>query len=585
MPSKIPTLSGYVRKHLGGVIGSALSVCATVGLSLAAASVLRNAINELVSHGLPPARLVHWALWFFGISTASVICSLWMRNVPLRTGHWIEYEMRRDLFEHLSRLEQAFFRGNRIGDLMTRIGSDIAMTRDLIGQGLLQGVRAIAVCVGAFAVMFATQPRLAGVIALLVPPMILVFFFMLRSIRRRHESVQEQYSELSNFSQETFAGIRTVRGFATEPRREELFSGRSRELVRRNLRLSFVQQPLWPLFAFWFGAETALLLVVGGRMMIRGEIKLGDLVLFQQLLLFIQWPMLSIGWTASLIQRGRASWQRIRELFLHQPAIEDGKTAGTAPPPSAFDIRFEEVVFEAGGRRLLDRITLTIPQGATIGITGPTGSGKSLLISLLPRALDPTSGRVRIGGRDVREYALSDLRGLIGIAPQEPVLFSETLAENLAFGLDQHQEETILWASNIAHLHDDVLTFPMQYGTLLGERGVTLSGGQRQRAAIGRALARRPRILILDDTLAAVDTQTEAAILAKLKPVLDRCTTILVSHRAATLRQADTVIVLENGCVTAQGCPDDLMRRPGYFHDIAQRQALERATGMKEAVS
>lgn len=580
-PDNTPPLSRYIRNHRTAIAWSTLCVLGTVGLSLAATWVLRDAINALTGTGLTTADVVRDGTAFMLLTLASVACSLGMRSIPLRIGHRIEYEIRRDLFAHLTRLETAYYRGERTGDLMTRMSSDVAMVRDLIGQGLLQGTRAVAVTLGAFGVMFATRARLALVIAVLVPPMILTFFTLVRAIRRRHDAVQDQYSELSNYCQETFAGIRTVRAFAVEPRRESQFAGRSRELVRRNLFLSYVQQPLWPMFAFWFGVESALLLVVGGRMIIRGQMGLGDLVLFQQLLLYIQWPMLSIGWTASLIQRGRASWRRLQTMFARAPDITDPPAPAALPADPAAGIEFRDVRLTRGGRTLLDGLSLHIPPGQTIGITGPTGSGKSLLVSLLPRLLDPDSGEVRIAGRPVRSLPLAELRSDIGMAPQEPVLFSETLASNLAFGVEHADSQVVQWAALTAHLHEDVESMPQRYETMLGERGVTLSGGQRQRTAIGRALARRPRILILDDPLAAVDTQTEAAILQKLRPVIAERTALIVSHRASTLSIADRIIVIEDGRITADGPPGDLARQPGYYRELVERQALERSVGLE----
>lgn len=585
MNSATPTLASYTRRHAVGIVFSITCVLLSVAFSLASAWALRISIqHSTAAAALDPPLLLRDSILFFGLSIASVIFSLGMRSLPLRVGHQIEYELRRDLFDHLATLEPAFYREQRTGDLMTRMTSDVGMVRDLIGQGLLQGTRAVVVSLGAFGMMFFSQPRLAAIISLLVPPIVLTFFFLLRAIRRRHDAVQEQYSDLTHFSQETFAGIRTVRGFAIEPRREAQFDDLSHGLLRRNLRLSWIQQPLWPIFAFWFGAETAVLLVVGGRMMVRGDLGIGDLVLFQQLLLMIQWPMLSIGWTASLIQRGLASWARLQDVFRRASRICDPPESPLpAPLPSGGDIHFNDVSLEIGGRKLLDRVQLHIPNGQILGITGPTGSGKSTLISLLPRLLDPTSGAVMIGGRDVRTFPLAALRKAIGIAPQEPMLFSDTLAHNLTFGLETPQPDDLHRAADLAHLNEEVLSFPLRYETMLGERGVTLSGGQRQRTAIGRALAKKPPVLILDDTLAAVDTHTEAAILAKLKPVMDSCTTLLVSHRASTLFVAGRVIVIEDGRITADGPPSELAKQGGYFRDLVERQALERACEPEES--
>ena len=572
-----PSLASYAFRHRRDVARAAVFVVLTVGLTLAAQVILRNAVNAVAAGPVAPGVLAQYAIWLLIVAGAAAVLAYGMRAVPLRIGHHVEYAIRRDLHAHLARLETAYYRSVRTGDLMTRLGSDVAMVRDLIGQGLLQGLRAVMVCLGALAVMLAVNVRLTAVMLLLFPPMVLIFTRFLRAIRRRHEAVQEQYAEVSNHAQETFAGIRTVKGFALEPFRAAGFNALSHELVRRNLSLGYVQQPLWPLFALVFSVGTVALLVAGGRQIARGEMTLGDLVLFQQLLLYMQWPVLSLGWTAALIQRGLASWRRVQEVFAREPAIADGPRTDGALQAAGGDVEFREVTIRApDGRILLDRVNLRIPCGAVAGITGPTGSGKSLLVSLLPRLLDPDEGTVLLGGRDLRAYPLAVLRGHIGMAPQEPVLFSETLAHNLGFGLPEPVAgDTLLWAAELAHLDEEAAAFPRKYETLLGERGVTLSGGQRTRTALARAVVRRPGLLILDDVLAAVDTHTEAAILAKLRPVMARCTTLIVSHRISTLGSADFVVAIEDGRVTQVGRPRALEAQPGYYRDMSRMQAVE----------
>jgi ATP-binding cassette subfamily B protein len=281
-----------------------------------------------------------------------------------------------------------------------------------------------------------------------------------------------------------------------------------------------------------------------------------------------------MGWTATLVQRGRASWARVRALLERAPAVADGPQTDAGLTQLQGAVSFEGVGFESNGREPLSGIDFSIPSGATVGITGPTGSGKTLLVSMIARIVDPTQGRVTIGGRDVREIPLSVLRKHVGMAAQEPVLFSDTLARNIAFGVPDATMDDILWAADVAHLHEDVQTFPRRYDTVLGERGVTLSGGQRQRASISRAIARRPTILILDDVLASVDTETEAAILGKLRPVAAERTTVIVSHRISTLREADFIIVLEDGRVTQVGSHADLVARDGYYRRLEQMQRL-----------
>lgn len=554
---------------------SAVFIVGVVLLQLAAPVAIRHAVDGLADGSLDRAGLAWILAAFLLVTGLGGLLSLGMRTVPLRLSHRVERAIRRDAFARLTELEPGFFRDTRTGDLMTRLTSDIAAVRDFIGQGLLQGIRSFAVCLLAFGAMVATSPRLTLVMAALYPPMILVFFLLIGAIRHRHEAVQEQVSELSNYCQESFAGIRTVRSLAIEPAREAGFAALSAELIRRSIRLGLAQNPLWPLFGFWFSAGILALLIFGGRMIIRGELTLGALIQFQQYLMFMQWPMLAIGWTASLIQRGRASWRRIDEILSREPGIGDGPGVDPGLAKVSGDIEFRDVTVRAGGRALLNRASFTIPEGLTLGLTGPTGSGKTLLVSLLPRLLDPSEGEVRIGGRDLRAYPLAVLRAAFGVAPQEPVLFSDTLEGNLAYGVDPPIEDVVLWASRMAHLHDDAIALPGQYKTFIGERGVTLSGGQRQRAAIGRAIARRPPWLILDDVLASVDTQTEAAILDKLEPLLAESSAILVSHRASTLRRADRIVVLQDGRVAAIGSHEELAAQPGYYRDLVRTQELE----------
>ncbi len=570
----------YVRPYRALVAASAVCVLLAVAAQVVAPVVVRRIVDGLAAGEMDRAALARSLAVFLAISTAGAAASLLMRRWPLRIGYEIERDLRRDLLAHLTRLDSRYYRETRTGDLMTRLTSDVATVRELVGQGILQGVRSIVVVIVAFGAMIVASPPLAGVMGGLFPPLVLVFFILLGRIRRRHEEVQHQQGELSNFCQETLAGIRTIRSLAVEPARQRRWEELSLELVRRNLRLGWVQNPLWPMFGFCFAAGSLALLLVGGRMMLDGRLTLGTLVQFQQYLLFMQWPMLAIGWTASLVQRGRASWDRIRQILERRPEVDDGPHTDPDAPPPAGDIEFDHVTVIEEGRRLLDDVSLRIPAGAVVGLTGPTGAGKSLLVSLLPRACDPTAGVVRIGGRDLRSYPLAALRAALGMVPQEPVLFSDTLEGNLSFGLDRPDEAWIRAAAELAHLHEDALALPQQYSTLVGERGVTLSGGQRRRAALGRALARRPRYLVLDDPFAAVDAATEATILARLRPVFARCTAILISHRISTLREADWIVVLEAGRVTAMGTHDELMAVSAYYRDLVRRQDIER--GLEE---
>ncbi len=551
-----------------------------VVLQLALPVVVRHVVDDLSDGRMTATRLAWYVAGYLAATLATVWFSRNMRRFPLRIAHKVEFDIREELFAKLTLQDAAFYQRARTGDLITRATSDLAVLRDALGQFLLQGTRTTLMVLLAFGVMFATEWRLALVLLVLFPAMLLTFYLFIALVRRRHEAVQEQLAEVSNYAQETFANIRTLKGFAAEMRRNLGFEQLSRELQRRTVGLSLVQQPLWPLFAFWFSLGVALILWVGGRQVVLGRTTLGTVVQFIQYMMLIYWPMLSLSWVAMLVQRGRTSWSRIRAVLDREPAVRDRpdsetppRAAGEGPP----DIRFEKVGLLAGEQRVLNGIDLHVSAGETLGITGPTGSGKTALVSLIPRLSDPSEGRILLDGRDVRDFPLQDLRARIGFAEQEPVLFSLTLAENLAFGLDQPHAATIEWAAGIAHLQGDIDRFPEGYATALGERGLTLSGGQRQRASLGRALARRPRTLILDDVLAAVDTETEAAILDGLQPVLHERTTLLIGHRISTLRHADRIVVIEEGRITQSGTHADLERTPGYYRQACRLQRASAA--------
>ncbi|RKX34627.1 MAG: ABC transporter ATP-binding protein [Verrucomicrobia bacterium] len=480
------------------------------------------------------------------------------------------------------------------------MSSDINIIRDSIGQGLLQGIRTLAVLIFASIVMALTDPGLALLVFSLYLPMVVIFFIILRVMRRQQKDLQEHVSEVSNFCQESFAGIRSIKGFALERRRNGQFEGLNSGLIKKNMMLQLSRQSLWPFMAFWFSLGMILILNLGGRKIISGELTLGTLTQFIQYLLYMQWPLLALSWTMSMMQRGKVSWIRVKEILERESALEcrtenrepeepQNREQGisntedlrhssfpvqsSAVPPAS--IQFQSVDLSIKGRTFLQDINLDIPAGTTLGITGPTGSGKTLLVSLVARLMDPTRGSVSVGGKDLRTIPLAQLRGMIGFAAQEPMLFSRTLEHNIGFGVVKPDKNLIGWAAEIAHLRGDIEGFPDQYQTILGERGVTLSGGQRQRTAISRAIARRPDLLILDDVLSAVDTQTEAAIMAKLQPVMNERTTLFVSHRVSTLRYADEIIVIEDGRITQHGTHGTLIRQPGYYSELNTLQQLE----------
>lgn len=513
---------------------------------------------------------------YAGLSVLALSFSRQLRKIPLKLSHKAEFALREDLFDHLTRMDQAFFRKNRTGDLITRMSSDMTLVRDSIGQGLLQGIRTTIVMIFASIVMLATDAYLALLVLLLYLPMTLAFFLVLKVLRSRQKHLQEKVSEVSSFCQESFAGIRSIKGFAIEKRRMNLFESTNRELIALHVRVQVARQGMWPLMALWLSLGVVMILNLGGRQVIRGERSLGTLVQFSQYLLYIQWPLLALSWVTSLLERGRVSWQRIKEILEQEPAIKDSPRTDHNIKTLQGHIVAQDLSLDIGRRRFLHQVNVTIRPGRTLGITGPTGSGKTLLVSLMARIMDPTEGRILIDGHDVRTIPLDLLRRHIGFATQEPVLFSRTVQHNIGFGVEEPDDRLIDWAADIADQKKDIVNFPDQFDTMVGERGVTLSGGQRQRTSISRALARHPEILILDDVLSAVDTQTEAAIMRKLKPIMTERTTLFVSHRVSTLRYADEILVIEDGRITHRGSHDELIAQPGYYAELNTIQRIER---------
>ncbi len=569
------SLKTYIRRHRWTALLGILLVFASVAITVSVPFITQVAVDTIRSGDFTIPQLLGYSGLYLLAAAVAGLAALFMRRVLLSLSHQIEFEIRRDVFDHLTQLDHEFYSRERTGDLMTKMTSDLSSVREFVGQGLLQGARTTLGFTMAFGVMFTINAQMAWVMLILLPCISLLFFALLSLIRARYEASQEQFSIISNFAQENFGGVRTVKGFGIEQRQEGLFGKLNEEYIDRKMSLSRVERPLWPMMTFLFSLGVVLLLLVGGRQVIDGHMTIGQFVQFTQYLFILQWPMLALGWTVNLFQRGRASWKRIQSITETRPSIRDDDRTDASAQPDGGGIRFEDVGLVMGDTRVLEGINLEIPDGATIGITGPTGSGKTLLAWLIPRIIEPRAGRVLVDGHDVRTVPLERLRRHIGVAPQEPFLFSDTLANNIALGLPETNEEKIVWAADIAQLSPDVDYFPGGYETVLGERGVTLSGGQRQRTAISRAIAKKPPILILDDVFSAIDTQTEANILQRLRPVLEKRTSILISHRVSTLRHADFIVVLENGHITQKGSHDELVRQPGYYRDLDEVQRLE----------
>ncbi len=513
-----------------------------------------------------------YALAIVASAALSGLLSYVMRRLAVVASRQVEYDLRRDLFHHLLTLDRDFYHKHRVGDLMNRLNTDLSAVREMVGPGILMGSRLSFLVLLAFLSMYAVNARLAFYLTLILPGIFLAMRFLLRLIDRRYREAQEVFDRISTLAQEAFSGIRVVKGYALERRMVAWFQDLNRLYVEKSLALARVEGPLHALLGFLMGFAFLTVLWAGGAMVVRGELSVGELVQFNAYLAQLTWPILGLGWVMALYQRGLTSLKRLFELLDEKPAIRDEDPLPLALEDLSGEVRFEGVGLKRDGRWLLRGLTLTIPEGMTLGITGRTGSGKSLLAALVPRLLDPSEGRVYVGGHEARRIPLAVLRKAVGVAPQEPFLFSETILENIAFGLDEVDRERVEWAARLAGIHEEILAFPKGYETVLGERGITLSGGQRQRVALARALAKRPKILILDDALSAVDAETEARILQGLKTVLGKQTTLLISHRTAALRHADWIIVLDGGRIVEEGTHESLLQAGGLYAEMDRLQ-------------
>ena len=561
----------YVRPYLWKyAFGLTFGLLAMAG-SVAAPFFLRRAIDAIGAG----AGYLGYVLAMVGVALFAALSSWAQRRLAIVASRQVEADLRRDLFAHLLRLDFHFFNHKPVGDLMNRLNADLSAVRDMLGPGVNMGFRISLFILSALAAMFWVNANLALWVLLIAVPALFVARFMMRLVEVRWRQVQEVYDQIGARTEEDIAGIRVIKGFALEDREQARFEALNQAYIKKNLALALVEGPMHAVMSLLMGLAVLVLLFKGGREVIAGQMTLGEFVQFNAYLALLTWPVLGMGWVLGLLQRGRTSYRRLLELFAVAPRVADGPETDFSIQKVDGAVAFKEVGLSLEGRDVLEAITLRLRPGMTLGVTGKTGSGKTMLARLVPRILDATRGQVEVGGHPVRRVPLAVLRGAQGMAPQEPFLFSETIFENIAFGLERPDKERVVWAARLAGIHEEIERFPRGYDTVLGERGVTLSGGQKQRVALARALAKRPEILILDDALSAVDAETEARILEGLKSVLGRQTTMLISHRVTALRHADWIVVLDKGRIAEEGTHEALLEKGGLYAELERLQRLE----------
>ena len=596
MLDRLKPLAPYLRRYWKHFAWGGVAVVCYNGLRALVPIVVGDAVDDM-KHGVSQQRILFHALRLLALAFGSAVFLYVERQVIIGASREIEFDLRNDVFANLERQSASFFHVHRTGDIMARSTNDLSAVRQLLGPAILYSANALFFTAAALPVMYRISPRLLLWAFVPLPiASVLVQQFGAR-IHKRFERIQAMFSDISAKAQENFSGARLIRAFAQEEAEVASFESANLEYISRSLHLVRLMAMLWPTLEFVLGLSIMITLLIGGHEVIHHGISVGQFAEFMVYMVQLTWPMIAIGWVVNLFQRGTASVVRIDELLRAEPSIESNPQLSLAeriplspPTPSHFDreasvpipaglqgdVEFRDLTFAyETGPAVLHNISLRIPAGSSLAIVGPTGSGKSTLIHLIPRLYDAPAGMVLVDGVSIRDWSLDELRANIGMVPQETFLFSDSIARNVSFGAPQASLQEIEDAASIAHIRTEILEFPRAFETLVGERGITLSGGQKQRTAIARAVLRNPRILILDDALASVDTYTEEQILSGLRRVMEGRTTILISHRTSTARHADQIAVLVEGRVVELGTHDQLLAGRGYYKRLYEKQQLE----------
>jgi ATP-binding cassette, subfamily B, multidrug efflux pump len=593
----------YVKRYRWGYILGTVCVLLHNGIWVLFPLVIGKASDDLKSSAdlnasVTRHKLLVYAGLLLAIAVSKGIFQFLTRWVVIGVSRDIEFDLRNDLFARLEGLSYSYYQRNRTGDIMARATNDLNAVRMLLGPAIMYSANTIVYTAGALAFMVSINPKLTLLTFLPLPAVSIVIQTFGRRIHERFERIQAMFSDISARAQENFSGARLIRAYVQEEAEIKAFERENKEYIRRSLKLVRLMGMLWPTLELMLGCAVVLVLWLGGREVLTGQLtftritnfvatypgitttlkldgsmSVGQFVSFSTYMMQLTWPIIALGWVINIFQRGTASLIRINEIMQEQPEIQDAPHAQAREING--EIEFRNLTFSYNGKPVLEDVNLRVPAGSSLAIVGPTGSGKTTLVNLIPRIYDTDPGMVLIDGRPIREYSLESLRRSIGFVPQETFLFSDRIRENIALGVDSATDTEIHNAADAANIAVDIEGFPEGYETLVGERGITLSGGQKQRTAIARALIRNPRILILDDALSSVDTHTEDKILNHLRDVMTGRTTIFISHRVSTVRNADRIAVLHGGHIVELGTHDELLALNGYYSDLYNKQLLE----------